>query len=151
MNTGATLHLILMIFLSPLAFGAMAAVVVWFFTQKSDAAQANRVTDIWNRRQEWGEPLCRQLIDRQIAAQMTPAMVKLAWGEPVAINRAAASTEEWRYPTGSVTFENGLVAAFTGAPAPPQRNATVWVYIGLLLGLAVIVSIITLIVVFIIR
>lgn len=147
METGETVYLILLILLTPISFGAMAAVLYWFITQKSDTEQAGRVDAIWSHRRDWGEGLCRQLINRQLAPQMTPEMVRLAWGQPPDTETHSATEEVWNYVSGKVTFSSGQVAVFSGEAPKTGRNP-VWFYIAILLALALMVSVITLVVIF---
>lgn len=152
MSTGETVHFVLMIFLTPISFGVMAAVLVWFFTQKTDSEQASRVERIWSRRAEWSEAVCRQLIDRQISAGMLPEMVQLAWGAPTSIEGAAGAAETWVYQSrrtrSRVSFKDGRVSAVDGGVPESDRKNTVWLYIALLLALAFVVSVITVVIIF---
>jgi hypothetical protein len=142
-----------MIFLTPISFGVMTAVLIWFFTQKSDAEQAGRVERIWAQREAWGEPVCRKLINHEVFPQMTPEMARLAWGNPDSTETDPANaTEVWLYKNDSrITFKNGLVIQVDGtAPATSQKNP-VWLYIALLFALAMVISAITLLVIYLVR
>lgn len=155
METGATVHLVLMIFLTPIAFGTMGAVLIWFFTQKSESQQADRIEKIWAHRADWSEPVCRRLINSDIAAGMSPEMVRLAWGEPARIETPSDEAQTWVYPTrqsvSRVSFAGEVVTAVEGAAPTAAKNNTVWVYIAMLFALAFVVSVITLVVIFWVR
>jgi hypothetical protein len=155
METGATLHIILMIFLTPVSFGAMGLVVWWFFTQQSDNAQAQNVEEIWNHRDKWGEDICRQLIDGTIGLDMSPEMVRLAWGPPSTTRVENDDREQWTYYQrkqkrliGSVIFDEKRVVEFSASRLNSSPGKTVWIYIALLFGLSLIVSLITLVTIF---
>jgi hypothetical protein len=142
-----------MIILVPISFGAYFAVVWWFFSHKADSQQGERVDEIWGRRQSWGEPLCRRLINREVGPEMTPEMVKLAWGEPTVIQSLPNGGEEWVYRTGGsresiVTLQNSQVVRAEGNPPGADGKLNVWLIIAIVLGLAVLLCVITLIVIF---
>ena len=155
METGATLHLVLMIFLTPISFLAMGLVVWWFFSQQSDATQARNAEDIWDHRDSWGEDTCRRLIDGKIEAGMSPEMVRLAWGSPSSNTVNPDSREQWDYYQGkqkkligTVTFDENRVVEFSTPRLTSGRGNAVWIYITLLFGLSFAVSLITLVTIF---
>ena len=154
MHTGETLHLVLMILLTPISFGAMGIVVWWYLTQRNDGTEAGNVDQIWNKRDQWGEEICRQLINRQIVAGMSSEMVELAWGSPTNIETRTGGDEAWLYQVpgggqsaGSVLLRNNIVIQSTGSPAKTGKSSAPWIIITATLVLAVIVSIITLLVI----
>lgn len=160
MDTGETVHLILMIILVPLSVGSFGAVAWWFARQKSGAeADAQRVDAIWTQHEVWGDETCRQIINRQVAAGMTPPMVKLTWGHPAAVNRADDSTQEtWHYlpdrtdqPARAVTFKNGRVDDWEGQFPDAEAGINPYILIAALLGLALFLSAVTVAVIFIVR
>jgi hypothetical protein len=145
--TGATLHLVLMIILTPISFGAYFALVWWFFSHQAENSQAKRIDQIWGHRHTWGEPLCRQLIARQIEPGMTPEMVILAWGHPTAVHPLPDGGEKWEYPTGQITLHRQQVIATEGNPPGGEGKMNVWRIIAIVLGVALLVCAITLMVI----
>jgi flagellar basal body-associated protein FliL len=155
METGARFHLILMIFLTPISFGAMTLVVWWFITQKDETAQARNVDAIWSRRKMWGDSVCRRLLEGKIDTGMTSEMVRLAWGEPTEIEELENGQTRWNYQhgkkqkrVGSVTFHQGQAVSHYNEQLISSANNTVWIYIAILLILSLVVSAITLAIVF---
>lgn len=153
MHTGETVHFVLMVFLTPISFGAMGAVVWWFLHQHNDATEAGNVEQVWAKRGEWGEATCRQIINHQVAAGMSPEMVTLAWGAPARVE-AIPGGETWRYEaaknrrtTGTVAFQDNVVVETSGQPPTRSRGLTPWLIIAATLALATIVSIIALVVI----
>ena len=41
-----------------------------------------RQAEIWQHQAEWGEGICRMLVQKEIALDMTEEMVRLGWGDP---------------------------------------------------------------------
>jgi hypothetical protein len=155
METGARFHLIIMIFLTPVSFGAMALVIWWFFTQKTETVQAANVEAIWRNRDVWGEATCRQLLEGKIEPDMTPEMVRLAWGEATETETPGKQHARWIYRrgkkqqiVGTVTFNQNKVVNFDSPQLVAPPTYTVWVYIAILLVLSLVVSAITLAIIF---
>jgi hypothetical protein len=154
MYTGETVHFVLMVFLTPISFGAFGAVVWWFLRQHNDTAEAGNVEQVWAKRTEWGEATCRRIIDRQVTAGMSPEMVTLAWGQPSRVEPQPGGGEVWRFepgkkgqPGGEVTFREGVVAEASGQPDGSGSGRTAWLIIAATLVLALVVSVITLVVI----
>lgn len=155
MNTGETVFIIFMIILTPISVGSFAAVVWWIIRPHRETESAERVDKIWEQRETWGEDICRQLLAHQVEPDMTPEMVRLAWGEPKAIEPTSTGLERWHYhdppsqqPTGYALFKNKRV--IEAVPLPPTRRLTwgPWPIIAILLGLSALVSMVALGVVF---
>lgn len=138
-----------MIVLTPISVGAFGAVVWWMVRSRAETDSAERIDRIWQQRNSWGEETCRLLIERQVEAGMTPEMVRLAWGEPAAVETTSAGLERWQYNnSGYALFEAGQV--IEAERATPARKLVwgPWPIIAILLGLSTLVSIIALGVVF---
>lgn len=161
MDTGETVHIILLIILAPLSVGAFGAVAWWFFKQKSGTEEdARRVGKIWAQHEVWGDETCRRIINRQLAAGMTPSMVRLAWGDPAEIRPGGDDTalDTWRYPANnsgqparSVTFDSGVVSSWNGQAAADTVGLNPYILVAALLGLALFLSALTVAVIFIVR
>ncbi|GAB4425206.1 MAG: hypothetical protein Kow0031_04700 [Anaerolineae bacterium] len=156
MHTGETVHFVLMLFLTPISFGAFGAVVWWFLRQHNDTTEAGNVEQVWAKRTEWGEATCRRIINRQVTAGMSPEMVTLAWGQPSRVEPQPGGGEVWRFeaaqtgqPGGEVVFRQGVVAEASGQPPGSGRSSgrAAWLIIAATLVLALIVSVITLVVI----
>lgn len=140
MQTGATVHLVMMLILTPISVGTMALVVWWFI--RTQHSSDDRVAQIWAQREAWGEPLCRRLINREIEAGMTPAMVKLAWGEPLTIQ-----DERWQYPNNAyVLFEQDRAVEWSDPPPIAGQELNPWLVLAILLGLSLIIIVVVFIV-----
>jgi len=132
-DTGSTVYVILLSALAPFSVGGLIF-VIWWFTHSDEGDKQNNdlIQAIWNRRDEWGEDICRQLISKQISPQMTPDMVRLAWPEPEKIEPLTPPREKWHYRPMSkqttapyIIFENGLVVEIVGngaTTATPEFN-----------------------------
>ncbi|RME97727.1 MAG: hypothetical protein D6768_19000 [Chloroflexi bacterium] len=159
MDTGETVHIMLLIILAPLSVVTFGLVAWWFYRQKSGAEEdAQRVANIWAQHEAWGDETCRRIINRQLAAGMTPAMVRLAWDDPAEIHPAGNNTEMWSYPAGgagqnarSVTFENGKVSGWEGKYVAVAAGLNPYLIVAVLLGLACFLSALTVAVIFIVR
>ena len=119
--------------------------------QRGETESAERVDRIWQQRDTWGEPLCRQLIEQHVEPEMTPEMVRLAWGEPQAVRQLEPDGEQWLYndtATDVVSFKAGRVTIATRST--PKRTLVwgPWPIIFILLSLSTLVSMIALGVVF---
>ena len=141
--------LVLMLLIAPISIITMLLITRWFINQRGEREQTDRVTEIWSRRQEWGEALCRRIIDRQLEAGMTPDMVRLAWGEPQAIKRPPGQTDEqWLYDIdqsgpihNQVTFQANKVSEWTGSPLRTDRDISPWLVVAILVGLVVVIGV----------
>jgi hypothetical protein len=157
MYTGETVHFVLMVFLTPISFGAMGLVVWWFVRQNNDAAETTNIDQVWAKRGEWGEATCRQIINRQVVAGMSPEMVTLAWGAPAKVEPIPGG-ETWLYEavknqqtTGTVAFRDNTVVEASGKPAVSGKGLAPWLIIAASLALATIVSMISLVVIAVMR
>ena len=120
----------------------------WFMHRRGEQEQTDRVAEIWAHHQEWGDAVCRQLLKREVAAGMSPDMVRLAWGSPQAVKRPPGQTDEqWLYdlkPSDQlqnyVTFKDGRVIEQAGAPFRAGRSLSPWLIISILVGLVVIIT-----------
>ncbi|MCB0209934.1 MAG: hypothetical protein KDJ52_11415 [Anaerolineae bacterium] len=151
MGTGETVFWILMAVLTPISIGSFAAVVWWMLRPRGEIESAKRVDRIWQQRDIWGEALCRRLIEQHVEPEMTPEMVRLAWGEPQAVRRLETGDEQWLYndaATDIVSFKSGRVT--TAMRSTPKRGLVwgPWPIIAILLGISALVSMIALGVVF---
>ena len=155
MDMGDRIYLILTFITAPVSIIIMGWVTWWFIQQRGEKEDTERVGSIWAKRTEWGEALCRQLINREIAVEMTPEMVRLAWGQPQAIQRPPdTDIENWLYDSDQletaqqyVTLKNGQVIGWHGQPQPTTQGIDPWVVIVGLIGFAFFISTIVLIVV----
>lgn len=157
MYTGETVHFVLMVFLTPISFGAMGLVVWWFLRQHNDATEAGNVEQVWAKRAEWGDTTCRQIINHQVAVGMSPEMVTLAWGSPATVE-ASPGGETWLYQaankqqtTGTVKFRGNAVIEASGKPPAGGKGMAAWLIIAATLALATIVSLIALVVIAVMR
>lgn len=156
MSTGETVFWTLMVILTPISVGAFLAVAWWIVRQQGEKESTERVDKIWGYRGQWGEPICRQLINREVTEGMTPEMVRLAWGEPKAIEQRATGGEQWVYDTNSsdqtehyaILKEGRVIQAKNQAPQTGFRWGPWWI-IWISLGLSFLVSVIALVIVFV--
>ncbi|MCB0163606.1 MAG: hypothetical protein KDI79_05225 [Anaerolineae bacterium] len=155
MQQGEIVFWIFMIVLTPISVGSFLAVMWWMARPRRDTESAERVDHIWQQRDNWGEALCRQLIERQVEPGMTPEMVRLAWGDPQAVRQPEPDVEQWLYDdappetsTNYVSFKADRVT--TAAKSTPKSMLAwgPWPIIVITLGISILVSMIALGVVF---
>lgn len=86
------------------------------------AAVQARIDLIMSRKGEWGEEMCKFVIEREVALDMTQEMVRASWGEPRTVDQKeitkTLTKERWVYganprnkgKTQYVHFSNGKVS-----------------------------------------
>jgi type II secretory pathway pseudopilin PulG len=65
-------------------------------------AEEQRQTEIRSHESDWGKDICESLISKEIRIDMTPEMIRLAWGQPNDIDqkelsKTGKSKERWVY------------------------------------------------------
>lgn len=157
MDVGETVFWTLMAILTPLSFVSFGLVAWWMVRQRGSDSDTDRIEAIWQKRALWSEDVCRQLIDRKIAAGMGPEMVELAWGKPRMVQPVTAG-EQWSYSDASlgqagnyVVFKDRQVVEVAGQPPQPRSRWGPWSVIVISLGISLLVTVIALVVVYLMR
>ena len=155
MQQGEIVFWIFMIVLTPVSVGSFVAVIWWIARPRRETESAERTDHIWEQRDVWGETICRQLLDRQVEPDMTPEMVRLAWGDPQSVRQPEPGVEQWLYDdappekvTDYVLFKAGRVTTAAKSTSNSWLTWGPWPIIIISLGISILVSMIAIGVVF---
>jgi len=143
-DIGTTLHFTLWCFIGPFILLIMGFVVWWLFFSDHGDQETQRIDEIWKYYDEWGEEVCRLLINGQIKPDMIERMVLVAWGEPTTKQAESDQKEKWHYTSHSyVVFEQGKVVEVVGkGPLAPDKSTNYRPVLGGMGVLVVMISII---------